>query len=47
MGVTVISIVIGALGTVPKDMEERMVELEIRESMETIYTTALLRRPEY
>ena len=43
MRVTVIPLVIGALGTVPKGLERGLVELEIRERIETIETTALLR----
>ena len=42
MKVTVIPIVIGVLGTVPKGLESRLEELEIRGRMETIQTTASL-----
>ena len=41
--VTVIAVVVGALGTVPKSSEKRLEELEIEERIETILTTALLR----
>ena len=40
---TVIPIVIGALGTIPKGLVSGLEELEIRRQMETIKTTALLR----
>ena len=40
MKVTVIPIVIGALGTVPKVFEERLKDLEIRGRIETLQTTA-------
>ena len=43
MGVTVILIVVGACGMVPKGLERRGKELEIRGRIETIQTTALLR----
>ena len=43
MTVTVIPIVIDALGTVPKDLEKGMAKVEIRERIATIETTALLR----
>ena len=43
MGVTVIPVVVGVLGTVPKDLERRIEELEIRGRIDTIQTTALLR----
>ena len=43
MRVTVIPIVIGALGMVPKCSEERLDELKFRGRIETIKTTALLR----
>ena len=42
MNVTIISLIIGALGTVPKGLE-KLKELEIRGRLETIQTTALLR----
>ena len=45
MKVTMISIVIGALGTIPKGLEKGLGFLEIREA-ETIQTTALLRSAE-
>ena len=38
-----IPIVVGALGTVHKDLEKRLEKLEIRGRIETIQTTALLR----
>ena len=41
MGVTVIPPVVGAPGTVPKGLGQE--ELEIRERIETIQTTAVLR----
>ena len=41
--VLVISIVLGALETVPKGLEKRLEELEIRERIETKETTELLR----
>ena len=43
MRVTVISVVIGALGTVPKGLESGLEELKIGERIETIQPTALLR----
>ena len=43
MKVTMIPIIIGALGTVTIGMVERLDDLEIRERVETIQTTALLR----
>ena len=43
MKVTVIPIVIGALGTVPKWLVEGKENLEIKRRVETILTTALLR----
>ena len=43
MRVTVIPIVVGALGTIPKSMEKRPEEQEIREIIETIQTTILPR----
>ena len=43
MKVTVIPIVIGALGTAPKGLERGLEELEIRGRIETVQTTALLR----
>ena len=41
--VTVIPIVIGALGTVTKGLVQGLEDLEIRERVEIIQTTALLR----
>ena len=41
MKVTMILIVVGALETVPKGLEKRLEELEIRERIETIQTTVL------
>ena len=43
MKVTVILIVIGTLGTTPKGLVEEQEDLEIREQVETIQTTGLLR----
>ena len=43
MKVTVIPIVINALGTVTKGLVQRLDDLEIREREETIQTIALLR----
>ena len=43
MGVTVVPIVVGALGTVPEGLDKRLEELEIRERIKTIQTTALLK----
>ena len=43
MKLTVIPVVIGTLGTVPKGLERGLEELEIRERIEIIETTALLR----
>ena len=43
MKVMIISIVIGALGTVTKGLIKGLEDLEIREKVETIQTTALLR----
>ena len=42
--VTVIPILIGALGTIPKQLVRGLEELEIEWRAETIETTALLRR---
>ena len=43
MKVTIITIVIGELGTVPNGLVHRLEELEIRGRVETIQNTALLR----
>ena len=43
MKVTIIPIVIGALGTIYKRLFKGPEDLEIREQVETIQTTALLR----
>ena len=43
MKMTVIPIVIGALGIIPKEWVKGPEDLEIREQGETIQTTALLR----
>ena len=43
MSVTIILIVIGALGTFPNRLEQRMEELEIGGRIKTIPTTAGLR----
>ena len=42
MRVTMIWIVVGMLGTVPKDLEKRLDELEIRGRIKTIQTSVLL-----
>ena len=41
--ITLIPIIIGALGTVPKGLEERLEELEIRGRIETVQITVLLK----
>ena len=43
MKITVIPIIVGALGTVPKGLEKGLKELELRERIETIQPTAALR----
>ena len=43
MRVKVVPIVIGALGTVPKNLEKSLSELKIKGRIETIQTTALLK----
>ena len=43
MRMTVVPIVIGALGTIPKGLEKEREELEIRGRLETIQVTAWLR----
>ena len=43
MRVTVIPIIIGALGMIPKGLEREMEELEIGGGIETLQTKALLR----
>ena len=43
MKVTIVSIVIGALGTITKGLLKRLEDLEVGERVETIQTTALLR----
>ena len=43
MKVTVIPIVVGAYGTVPKGLNKRLKKLEISGRIETIHTTAFLR----
>ena len=43
MKVTIIPIVIGALGTVTKDVFKGLEELEFGDRLETIQTTALLK----
>ena len=43
MKVTVIPIVVGTLGMVPKGLEKRLEEVEIRGRIEIIQTTALLK----
>ena len=45
MKVTVVSIIIGALGTIPKGLVKGLKDLEIRGRAKTIQTTALLRSP--
>ena len=42
MKVTVIPVIIGALGTIPKDLVRGMEELEIRGRTETFQTAAFL-----
>ena len=41
--VMVIAIIVGALGMVPKRLEKRLAELEIRRRIETIQSSTLLR----
>ena len=41
--VTAIPIVVGALKTIPKNLEQRMGKLEIRGRIETVLTTEQLR----
>ena len=43
MKITVIPIVVGALGTVTKDLVKGLENLEVRGQVETIQTTTLLR----
>ena len=43
INMTIISIVVGALGTVPRGLEKRLEKLEIRGRIETLQTTVLLR----
>ena len=43
MKVTVISIIVGALGTIPKKLEKHLGEQEIRGRIKSIKTTALLK----
>ena len=43
MRVSLIPIVIGAVGTIPKGLVRRLEDLEIRGRVDTIQTTALLR----
>ena len=43
MKMTVIPVVVGALGTIPKGLVKRLENLEIRGKVETIQVTALLR----
>ena len=43
MEVTVVPVVIGALGTIPKGLVRRLEELEIGERADTIQTIELLR----
>ena len=43
MKVKEIPIEIGALGTIPSDMEKKLMELEIRGRMETLQTSVLLK----
>ena len=47
MKVTVITVVVGALDTVPKSLERKKKELEIRERNNTIQTTVFEDRIEY
>ena len=46
MKVTTVPIVIGAMGTITKGLLKGLEDLEIGERVETIQTTALLKRPE-
>ena len=43
MKMTVIPIVVGTLGTIPKGLVKGLEDLQIRTQVETIQTTALLR----
>ena len=43
MKVTMVTIVVRAIGTIPKDLEKRHGELKIRGIIETVHTTTLLR----
>ena len=43
MKVTVIPIIVGALGTLPKCLEKELAKMEIRRRIKTLQTTALLR----
>ena len=47
MKVTIVPIVIGAFGTVTKGLLKSLEDLEVGKRVETIQTTALLRRPKY
>ena len=47
MKVTIVPIVIGALGTVTKGLLKGLEDLEVGGRVETIQTTALLRTAEY
>ena len=43
MKVTVIPVVVGSLGTIPKSLVKEQEQLEIEEQARTIETTALIR----
>ena len=47
MKVTILPIVIGAFGTITKGLLKVMGNLEVGGRVETIQTTALLKRPKY
>ena len=47
MKVRIIPIVIGAFGTVTKELLKGLEDLEVGGRVETIKTTALWKRPEY
>ena len=47
MKVTIIPIVIGGFSTVTKGLLKGLEDLEVGGRVETIHTTALLKRPEY
>ena len=43
MKVTVIPVIFGAIATIPKNLEKRMGEIEIRERIQADQTTALMK----